>query len=88
MEERGQGLKKGDGPPRPFAVRLRCAPCNVCDKESSQVPQAVVDGGEDTTMLRMADLGEKNRRAHLSERVTETKDETATHVDLPVGREG
>lgn len=88
MEERRQSLKQSDGPPRPVVVRLRCTPCDPCDEKSTQVPETVVYGSEDTTVLRMADLGKKNRRAHLGERVTETKDETATHVDLPVRREG
>jgi hypothetical protein len=39
-------------------------------------------------MLRKADLSEKNWRAHLSERVAETEDETTSKVDLLGGREG
>jgi hypothetical protein len=88
LKERRKGLKKGNRPPRPIVARLRCTPCDPCDEKCSQVPQAVVYGGEDTTVLRMADLGEENGRAHLGERVTEPKDKPATHVDLPVRRKG
>ena len=72
LEKRWKTLKKGNGAPGPMVVGLGCAPCNPRNKESTQVPETVVDSSEDTTMLGMANLGEKNRRAHLSERVTET----------------
>jgi hypothetical protein len=48
--------------------------------QGTQVPETVVDSGKRTTVLRMADLGEKHGRGHLSQGVTETKDESATHV--------
>jgi hypothetical protein len=38
-------------------------------------------------MLRMADLGKQDGRAHLSEGVSETEDEATSEVDLPISRE-
>ena len=47
--------------------------------QGTDVPQAVVDGGETGTVLGMADLGEKHRGRDLSQAVAETKQSTATH---------
>lgn len=46
----------------------------------TQVPQAVVDGRDDGTVLRMADLGEENRARELGQRVSETDEESTTKV--------
>jgi NAD kinase len=46
----------------------------------TQIPQAVVDGGDDGTVLRMADLGEENGARELSQRVSETDEESTTKV--------
>lgn len=48
--------------------------------QRTQVPETVVDSSERTTVLRMADLSEKHRRGHLSQRVTETENESTSHV--------
>jgi hypothetical protein len=48
--------------------------------QGTQVPETVVDSSERTTVLRMADFGEKHRGGHLSQRVTETKNESTSHV--------
>lgn len=55
---------------------------NGGDQESSQVPETVVDGSDGASVLRVADLGEKQGRRHLGEGVTETEDETTTEVHL------
>ena len=82
-----QTLEQSDGPPRPLVGNVGCSPANESDEQGSQIPETIVYGGKSTTMLRMADLGKENGRAHLSEGVTETEDEAASEVDLPVGRE-
>lgn len=46
--------------------------------ESSHVPQAVVDGADTSTMLRMADLSEQDWGGELSQTVAETEDETSS----------
>ena len=48
--------------------------------QRTQVPETVVDGGERTTVLRVADLSEKHGGGHLGQRVAETKDESTAHV--------
>lgn len=47
--------------------------------ESSDVPKAVVNTGQATTVLRVADLGEKHGRRDLAETVAKTEKNTATH---------
>lgn len=88
LDNRWETLEKSDGPPGPVVLGLRCTPSSPGDENSSQIPETIVHSCEDSAMLRMADLGEENRRAHLSEGVTESKDETTSKVDLPVGGEG
>lgn len=73
-------LDEGDGPPRPVVVNTGSTPANAGHNQGTQVPQAIVDGGDRTTVLRMADFGEQQRRSHLSQRVTETENETTTEV--------
>jgi hypothetical protein len=80
LSDRGHNLNEGDGPPRPFAVDVGSAPADAGNNESTQVPQAVVDGSDGTTVLRVADLSEKQRRGHLSERVAEAQNEATGHV--------
>jgi len=65
-------LKQSDGPPRPLVISLRCTPRDPRNKKRTQVPETVVYGREDTTVLRMADFREENGRAHLCKRVAET----------------
>ena len=50
--------------------------------EGSNVPQAVIDGGNWATVLGMADLSQKKRRAHLGEGVAESKDDPAGDVHV------
>ena len=46
--------------------------------DSAQVPQAVVDGSNTSTVLGMAELSEQERRRKLSQAVAETHQETTT----------
>lgn len=46
--------------------------------EASQIPQAVIDGGKGSTVLRVNDLGQQHRRGQLAERVAESEDETTS----------
>jgi hypothetical protein len=48
--------------------------------KSTQVPEAVVNSGDPSTMLWMANLSQENRRSHLCQTVAKTEDESATHV--------
>lgn len=87
LDSRRKTLKNGDDPPRPVALDVGSSPTDEGNEEGTQIPETVVDGGEDWAMLRMANLGQKNGRAHLSEGVTETENETTSEVDLPCGGE-
>lgn len=53
--------------------------------QSTDIPQAVIDGGETPAMLGVADLGQKRGRAELSERHAETKENTPTGEDADAG---
>jgi hypothetical protein len=46
--------------------------------EGSQIPQAVVDGGEWGTVLGVNNLGQQHRRGQLGERVAESENETTS----------
>lgn len=46
--------------------------------EASQVPQAVIDGGKGSTMLRVNNLGQQHWRGQLTERVAESENETTS----------
>lgn len=48
--------------------------------QGTQVPETVVDSRKRTTVLGMADFGEKHGRGHLRQRVTETKNKSAAHI--------
>jgi hypothetical protein len=47
---------------------------------SSEIPQTVVNGGDDGTVLGMADLGEEDRAGQLSQGVSETDKESTAKV--------
>jgi hypothetical protein len=49
--------------------------------QGADIPQAIVDGGETTTVLGVADLGQKRGRAELGERHAETKEDTPACED-------
>lgn len=40
--------------------------------QSTQVPETVIDSGDLATVLRVADLGQQDRRGHLSQTVSES----------------
>lgn len=46
----------------------------------AQVPQAVVYGGDDGTVLRVADLGKEDRARQLGQGVSETDEESTAKV--------
>lgn len=83
----GNGLDEGNGPPGPVATDGSSSPANARNDEGAQVPETVVDGGEGTTVLGVADLGQQHGRTHLREGVAETKDETTAHVHVVAGGE-
>ena len=77
LDDGGQGLEQGRNTPRPLAGDEVGAEGDPGDGQGTDVPQAVVDGGETSTMLGMGDLGEKHWRANLRQRVAETEQNTA-----------
>jgi hypothetical protein len=88
LDDGWETLEDSDGSPGPLTVGLRGTPGDPGDEESAQVPETVVDGGENSTVLRVADLSEQNGRAHLRETVSETENQTTSEVDVPVGGKG
>jgi len=48
--------------------------------KSTQVPEAVVNSSDPSTMLWMANLSQENGRSHLCHTVAETEDESASHI--------
>lgn len=84
----GDGLDEGDGPPGPVAADGGGSPADAGHDEGAQVPETVVDGGQGTTVLGVADLGQQHGRTHLREGVAETEDEAAAHVHVVAGGEG
>lgn len=80
LNDRGDDLDEGDGAPAPVVVDVGSTPADTGDNQGSQVPQTVVDGGDGTTVLGMADLGKQEGRGHLSEGVAETENESAANI--------
>jgi hypothetical protein len=72
--------------PKPMALQTSCGQQNVRRTKkaevrltkASQVPQAVVDGGERSAVLRVNDLGQQHRRGQLTERVAESENESTS----------
>lgn len=85
LDDRGEGLDEGGDTPRPLVVGVLGAERQPGDNQGTDVPEAVVDGGETGTMLRVAQLGEKHRGGDLGEGVAETEEDTATHEGAHVG---
>ena len=54
------------------------------DNEGTDVPQAVVDGGETGAVLRMGELGEKHRRGNLGEGVAKAQHGATAHECIEV----
>lgn len=82
LDDRGEGLEESRDTPRPLVLHEVGAEAQPADDEGADVPQAVVDGREAGTMLRVADLGEKHGRGDLGERVAESKHEAAAHESV------
>jgi hypothetical protein len=55
--------------------------------EGTNVPETVVDRGNRTTVLGMADLSQEHGGSHLGERVAETEDDTTSNVHIVTIRE-
>jgi hypothetical protein len=73
-------LDEGGDSPGPSAVNVLCAKSQPPTDQGTEIPQAVVDGGDPGTMLRMRDLGDKHRAGELSHGVAETHEETAALI--------
>jgi hypothetical protein len=79
LDDGRSSLGEGWDPPAPVAVNALGTESQPGADNGTDVPQAVVDGSDTSTMLRMADLGKEQRRRKLSKRITETHEETSTH---------
>ena len=73
-------LDEGGDSPGPRVTDVLCAKCQPATDESTEIPQAVVDGGDPGTMLRMRDLGDEHRAGELSHGVAETHEEARALV--------
>lgn len=59
---------------------MLCSKSQPTTDQGTKIPQAVVDGSDPSTMLRMRDFGDKHRAGELSHGVAETHEETSTLV--------
>jgi hypothetical protein len=84
LDDGRSGLGKGGNTPAPIAVNALGTESQPGANDGTNVPQAVVDGGDTSTMLRMAEFGEQQGRRQLSKRVSETHKETSTHEVVEV----
>jgi hypothetical protein len=79
-----EGLGEGGDSPGPVGLDSLGAESEPCADDGTDVPQTVVDGSDPGTMLRMAQFGQKKRGGELSERVSETHEETTGHEHVQV----
>jgi hypothetical protein len=84
LDEGRRGLGKSGNAPAPIAIDALGTESQPSANDGTNVPQAVVDGGDTSTMLRVAEFGEKQGRRQLSQRVSETHKETSTHKVVKV----
>jgi hypothetical protein len=84
LDEGWRSLGKGGNAPAPVAVDALSTECQPGTYDGTDVPQAVVDGGNTGTMLRMADLGEKQGGRELGKGVAETHEKSSTHEVVEV----
>jgi hypothetical protein len=79
LDDGGKSLSECGNAPAPVTVDALGAESQPGADDGTNVPQAVVDTSDTRTMLRVADLGEEQRRRQLGKRVTKTHQETTTH---------
>ena len=72
LDDRGESLGKGGNTPAPVAVNALGAKSQPCTNDSTDIPETVVDSGDTSTVLRVAKLGQQQRRRELGEGVAET----------------
>lgn len=73
-------LNEGGDSPGPGVGDVLCAESQPTADQGTQVPQAVVDGSDLGTMLRVRNLGDEHRAGELSQGVAETHEETGALV--------
>lgn len=88
LDDGGEGLEQGGNTPRPVALDIVGSESQPGDDEGTDVPQAVVDGGETSAMLRVSELGEKHGGGDLGEGVAKAEHSTATHEHVKVLGDG
>jgi hypothetical protein len=76
LEERWDTLKDRRETPRPLARPEVGSEADPAGSDGTDVPEAVVDGGKSSTMLRMRELRDEHGRGHLSETVSEANEDT------------
>lgn len=84
LDDGGESLEQGGNAPRPVVVDVVGAEGQPGDNEGTDVPQAVVDGGETSAVLRMSELSEKHGGGDLGEGVAKAEHGTATHKGIEV----
>lgn len=79
LDDRGKSLHEGWGSPRPVVTDSESSIGGPGSNDSTNVPCGVVDGGDDTTVLRMAQLSEEERSRGLRNGTTEPNEETGSN---------
>jgi hypothetical protein len=80
LDDGEDALEESRDSPGPAVVDVLGAKSQPTANERTEIPQAVVDGGDLGTMLRMRNLGDEHGAGELSQGVTETHKETGTLV--------
>lgn len=84
LDNRRSSLGQGRQTPCPISTDTLGTECQPGTDDGTNIPEAVVDGGNTATMLRMAQLGKQKRRGQLGQRVAKTHEEAASHEVVEV----
>jgi len=79
LDSGGESLEDGGNSPGGISASEVGTERDPGHKESTHVPETIVDGGQPSTMLGMANLCQKHRGSELSKGISEAKHHTATH---------
>jgi len=77
LDDGRQRLEQSGSPPCPVVVDILRAKGDPRADKRTDVPQAVVDGSDATTVLRVADLSQKHGSRKLGQGVAETHEEAS-----------
>lgn len=80
LNDREDTLEEGRDSPGPGVGNVLCAKSQPATDQGTKVPQAVVNGSDPGTVLRMRNFGDEHRAGELSQGVAQTHKETSALV--------